>query len=28
MKLKPNEKSEVLDVRCRTIGDISCTGIL
>ncbi|OFX62581.1 MAG: sulfate adenylyltransferase small subunit [Bacteroidetes bacterium GWA2_30_7] len=27
MKLKPDEKPEVLDVRCRTIGDISCTGL-
>lgn len=27
MKLKPNEKAEVKDVRCRTIGDISCTGL-
>ncbi len=27
MKLKPNEKTEVLDVRCRTIGDITCTGL-
>lgn len=27
MKLKQNEKAEVLDVRCRTIGDISCTGL-
>lgn len=27
MKLKPEEKPEVKDVRCRTIGDISCTGL-
>jgi len=27
MKLKPNEKAEVLDVRCRTIGDITNTGL-
>jgi sulfate adenylyltransferase subunit 2 len=27
MKLKPNEKTEVIDVRCRTIGDITCTGL-
>ncbi|OFX27193.1 MAG: sulfate adenylyltransferase small subunit [Bacteroidetes bacterium GWA2_31_9] len=27
MKLKPDEKAEVKDVRCRTIGDISCTGL-
>ncbi len=27
MKLKPEEKPELLDVRCRTIGDISCTGL-
>jgi sulfate adenylyltransferase subunit 2 len=27
MKLKDTEKVEVLDVRCRTIGDISCTGL-
>jgi len=27
MKLKPSEKIEVHDVRCRTIGDISCTGL-
>lgn len=27
MKLKPTEKTEILDVRCRTIGDISCTGL-
>lgn len=27
MKLKDTEKIEVLDVRCRTIGDISCTGL-
>jgi sulfate adenylyltransferase subunit 2 len=27
MKLKPAEKIEVIDVRCRTIGDITCTGL-
>jgi len=27
MALKPNEKVEVKDVRCRTIGDITCTGL-
>ena len=27
MKLKPSEKVELLDVRCRTIGDITCTGL-
>ncbi len=27
MKLKPNEKVEVHTVRCRTIGDITCTGL-
>jgi len=27
MKLKPTEQTEVLDVRCRTIGDVSCTGL-
>lgn len=27
MKLKPNEKTEILDVRCRTIGDITNTGL-
>ncbi len=27
MKLKPNEKAQVLDVRCRTIGDITNTGL-
>lgn len=27
MKLKPDEKVENLQVRCRTIGDISCTGL-
>ncbi|MEI6062350.1 MAG: sulfate adenylyltransferase subunit CysD [Bacteroidota bacterium] len=27
MKLKPNEKVEVRTVRCRTIGDVSCTGL-
>ncbi|MDR1666103.1 MAG: sulfate adenylyltransferase subunit CysD [Bacteroidales bacterium] len=27
MKLKPDEKVEIRQVRCRTIGDISCTGL-
>jgi len=27
MTLKDNEKVEELDVRCRTIGDITCTGV-
>ena len=27
MQLKPNEKAEVKRVRCRTIGDLSCTGL-
>ena len=27
MKLKDKEKAEVKDVRCRTIGDITCTGL-
>jgi len=27
MKLKPDEKVEIMDVRCRTIGDVSCTGL-
>ena len=27
MMLKPDEKPEVKDVRCRTIGDITCTGL-
>jgi sulfate adenylyltransferase subunit 2 len=27
MKLKKNEKAVVKDVRCRTIGDITCTGL-
>lgn len=27
MKLKPSEKVEEIDVRCRTIGDITCTGL-
>ncbi len=27
MKLKPNEKTEIMDIRCRTIGDITCTGL-
>jgi len=27
MKLKTSEKVELLDVRCRTIGDITCTGL-
>ena len=28
MKLKPNEKVETKQVRCRTIGDITCTGVV
>lgn len=28
MKLKPNEKYETMQVRCRTIGDITCTGLV
>lgn len=28
MKLKPDEKVEELTVRCRTIGDVSCTGMV
>ncbi len=28
MKLKPNEKPEIKIVRCRTIGDITCTGLV
>lgn len=28
MKLKPNEKPDVKRVRCRTIGDITCTGLV
>jgi len=28
MKLKPNEKPEIKNVRCRTIGDITCTGLV
>jgi len=27
MKIKPEEKVEIKKVRCRTIGDISCTGL-
>jgi sulfate adenylyltransferase subunit 2 len=27
MTLKPEEKIEIRTVRCRTIGDISCTGL-
>jgi len=27
MKLKPSEKVVTIDVRCRTIGDITCTGL-
>ncbi len=27
MKLKPNEKVEVKRIRCRTVGDITCTGL-
>ena len=27
MQLKENESYELKDVRCRTIGDISCTGL-
>jgi sulfate adenylyltransferase subunit 2 len=27
MKLRDNEKLELLDVRCRTIGDVTCTGL-
>jgi sulfate adenylyltransferase subunit 2 len=27
MTLKDSEKVEELDVRCRTIGDITCTGL-
>ncbi len=27
MKLKPSEKIEIRTVRCRTIGDVSCTGL-
>ena len=27
MELKDNEKVEIRDVRCRTIGDITCTGV-
>ena len=27
MKLKPTEKIEEMEIRCRTIGDISCTGL-
>ena len=28
MAMKPNEKIEKLRVRCRTVGDISCTGLV
>jgi len=28
MELKDNEKVEVRDIRCRTIGDITCTGVI
>ena len=28
MKLKPNEQAEALEVRCRTIGDITNTGLV
>ncbi|NMD15546.1 MAG: sulfate adenylyltransferase small subunit, partial [Bacteroidales bacterium] len=27
MKLKPDERVEEREVRCRTIGDITCTGL-
>jgi sulfate adenylyltransferase subunit 2 len=27
LEMKDSEKSEILDVRCRTIGDITCTGL-
>ena len=27
MTLKPTEKVETLRVRCRTIGDVTCTGV-
>jgi sulfate adenylyltransferase subunit 2 len=27
MKLKPTETVEIRNIRCRTIGDISCTGL-
>lgn len=27
MKIRPTEKVEIKEVRCRTIGDISCTGL-
>jgi sulfate adenylyltransferase subunit 2 len=27
MKMKPDEKAEVRKVRCRTVGDITCTGL-
>jgi sulfate adenylyltransferase subunit 2 len=27
MQLKPNEEVFEADVRCRTIGDITCTGV-
>ena len=28
MQLKPTEKVFETDVRCRTIGDITCTGVI
>jgi sulfate adenylyltransferase subunit 2 len=28
MKLKPDEKPEIKKVRCRTVGDITCTGLV
>jgi len=28
MTLKPTENVEIKQVRCRTIGDISCTGLV
>ncbi len=28
MKLKPEEKPEIKKVRCRTVGDITCTGLI
>ena len=28
MAMKPGEKAEKLNVRCRTVGDISCTGLV
>jgi sulfate adenylyltransferase subunit 2 len=27
MKLKETEKTEIRKVRCRTVGDITCTGL-